>query len=298
MPTHSLSNTAQRDLVDAIVAYVADRAVDGNEVATDVSALHIAHWRAPGPLRPSLYTPSLCVVLQGRKVTHVASRRLRIGAGQSVLVSHDVPVVVRITDASEKTPYVALVVGLDLGIARQIAAQVDDPVDEPRGPRSLEVGPTDPVLLDAVGRLFQCTASDEDARVLAPLVVQEIHYRLLRTEQGGLLRGLLKQRSQASRVAKAIAHLRAHYAEPVSISDVASSVGMSPSSFHEHFKAVTSTTPLQYQKELRLLEARRLLLDGTHSVTDAALEVGYASAAQFSREYARKYGRPPRVDRR
>jgi AraC-like DNA-binding protein len=154
----------------------------------------------------------------------------------------------------------------------------------------------DPTLLDALRRYLELVDSPADAKVLGPLVSREIHYRLLVAPFGGMLRRLIRRDSNASAIARAIGHLRGDLCSPVVIPDLARRVGMSTSSFHKHFKAVTATTPLQYQKELRLLEARRLLTTGGASVTAVAYEVGYESSSQFSREYARKFGVPPSRD--
>ena len=134
-------------------------------------------------------------------------------------------------------------------------------------------------------------------QALAPLVLREIHFRLLRAQHGGMLRQLLLHESPASRISKAIALIRSGYKAPIAVADLAAAAGMSQSTFHEHFKSLTSTTPLQYQKELRLLEARRLLMSGGKSVASAAYDVGYESPTQFSREYARKFGIPPRDEK-
>ncbi len=153
----------------------------------------------------------------------------------------------------------------------------------------------DPGLVDALGRCLDLSASSRDQAVLGPLVAEEIHYRLLTAPVGVMLRTLSRPDSSVSAVAQAIGHLRADLSAPVVVPELARRVGMSPSAFHQHFKAVTATTPLQYQKELRLLAARQLLAAG-RSVTAAAFEVGYASSSQFSREYVRKFGVPPSRD--
>jgi AraC-like DNA-binding protein len=138
--------------------------------------------------------------------------------------------------------------------------------------------------------------SPADAKVLGPLALKEIHYRLLVSPFGGMLRNLIRHDSYASAIARAIGRIRDDIRSPITVPDLARQVGMSASSFHKHFKMITSTTPLQYQKELRLFEARRLLKTGGASVTAAAFDVGYESPNQFSREYARKFGVPPSQD--
>ena len=132
-----------------------------------------------------------------------------------------------------------------------------------------------------------------EAKVMAPLVLREIHFRLLMAQHGGMLRQLLQRGSHASRLTKVLERIKNDYTAPLAVTELASIAGMSPSSFHEHFKALTATTPLQYQKNLRLIEARRLLLDCGHNVSSAAFEVGYESPTQFTREYTRKFGASP-----
>jgi AraC-like DNA-binding protein len=166
----------------------------------------------------------------------------------------------------------------------------------PEAARALLVHRADASLLDAVGRYLTLEESKMDGRVLAPMLLKEVHYRLLVSPIGPMLRSLLRHDSHASAIARSIALLRRDFRTPMVVEELARAVGMSVSSFHEHFKRVTSSSPLQYQKGLRLLEARRLLLAGTATATTAAFEVGYESSTQFSREYARKFGRPPRKD--
>ena len=240
-----------------------------------------------------LYEPVLCLILQGRKQVTVGGEALSFGAGECLLVSIDQPVRSRITRA----PYLALVFKLDLSIVREVA---HEPLESPRGElaRAASTHRATPELCDALRRYLALADSEGDAKVLGPLVAREIHYRLLVAPFGGMLRRLAVADSSASAIARAIAHIRRDVRAPLAVPELARSVGMSASSFHHHFKAITATTPLQYQKELRLLEARRLLQERGESVSVAAFEVGYESASQFSREYARKFGLPPSRDGR
>ena len=152
-------------------------------------------------------------------------------------------------------------------------------------------------LTDAFARYVSVIDGQLDQEVIAPLIAKEIHYRLLTSPQGGMLRSLLLIDSHASRIAEAIAQIRANFRQPQTVGELAANVGLSASSFHEHFKAVTGTTPLQYQKDLRLIEARReMASDASLSAGEAAYRVGYRSSTQFSREYSRKFGVPPSRD--
>jgi AraC-like DNA-binding protein len=240
----------------------------------------------PTSFEASLYEPVLCLILQGRKAVSLGEQTLSFGPGECLLVSNDLPVRSRIT----KAPYLALVFELDLASIRKLYDEVAESALGSERARAAVTHRADPELLDALYRYLALADSPADAKVLGPLVSKEIHYRLLVAPFGGMLRCLIRHDSNASAVARAIGYIRADLPAPIAIPELARRVGMSASSFHKHFKTITSATPLQYQKELRLLEARRLLRAGGASVTGAAFEVGYESPSQFSREYARKFG--------
>ena len=240
----------------------------------------------------SLYEPVLCLILQGRKQVSIGERTLSFGPGECLLVSHELPVCSRIT----KAPYLALVLAVDVATIRKLYDEVAASALDSRNARAAETYRADPGLLDALRRYLALADSPADAKVLGPLISKELHYRLLVAPFGGMLRNLICRDSNASAIARAIGHIRRDVRSPIAIPELARRVGMSASLFYKHFKTVTSTTPLQYQKELRLLEARRLLKTGDTSVTSAAYEVGYESSSQFSREYVRKFGVPPSQD--
>jgi AraC-like DNA-binding protein len=228
-----------------------------------------------------VYEPVLCLILRGRKQVSIGDQTLAIGPGDCLLVSHDLPVRSRITSA----PYLALI--------RNLYDQLEEAVLADDATSAAQARRADPALLDALHRYLLLADSPRDLKVLGPLIAREIHYRLLLAPFGGMLRHLIRRDSIASAISRAIGHIREDLRAPIAIPELAKRVGMSSSSFHKHFKAITSTTPLQYQKELRLLEARRLLRTDGASVTNAAFDVGYESPSQFSREYARKFGVPP-----
>ncbi|HVK75157.1 MAG TPA: AraC family transcriptional regulator [Kofleriaceae bacterium] len=240
----------------------------------------------------TLYEPVVCVVLRGRKETTFGDRTFDVSAGACLLVSHDLPVVSRIIEA----PYLALLLDVNLDTLRGLYDELGAASFDKTDARALEVHDAPPPLLDALGRYVALADSSTDARVLGPMLAKEVHYRLLTAPFGGMLRSLIRYDSAASAVAKAIAQIRRRFRESLVVAELARDVGMSVSAFHRQFKAVTASSPLQYQKELRLLEARRMLKLGTVSVSAAAYEVGYESPNQFSREYARKFGRPPKHD--
>lgn len=260
--------------------------------AQPMDGLLLLRQSSPSSFEASLYSPVLCLILQGRKEVSIGEQTLSFGSGECLLVSHDLPVCSRITNA----PYLALVFKVDVATIRKLYDEVAESALDSERARAAETHRADPGLLDALRRYLALADAPADAKVLGPLISKEIHYRLLVAPFGGMLRSLIRHDSNASAIARAIGHIRGNIRSPIAITDLARQVGMSVSSFHNHFKTITSTTPLQYQKELRLLEARRLIRTDGASVTTVAFDVGYESPSQFSREYARKFGVPPSQD--
>lgn len=252
--------------------------------------------RHPRPTRfeATIYEPVLCLILQGRKETAAGDCVVTLGPGESLLVSHDLPVISRIIEASPEVPYLAVIAALDLTLLRSLYEEVGPRgVDATDQSHALAPHATTPDIVDVFCRYLSLTADPVASRVLGPSILKELHYRLLTSEDGGMLRRLLRYDSHESLIANAISHLRREFNQTVSIPDLARRVGMSESSFYSHFKRITATTPLQYLKQLRLLEARRLITAGHHSIAEVAFEVGYESPSQFSREYSRHFGEPP-----
>jgi AraC-like DNA-binding protein len=266
------------------------------EVTRPMPGLVLVRQDTRSAFEASLYEPVLCLILQGRKQVTIGDHTLSFGPGECLLVSHDLHVCSRVTAA----PYLSLVLEVDAATIRKLRDEVDESVPDSERPCAAVTHRADSELLDALRRYLALAGSPSDAKVLGPLISQEIHYRLLIAPFGGMLRDLIRHDSNASAVARAIGHLRKDIRKDIrssiAIPDLARRVGMSASSFHKHFKTITGATPLQYQKELRLLEARRILKTGGASVTTVAYEVGYESTSQFSREYARKFGVPPSHD--
>ena len=259
------------------------------QLVETLPGLRLLRQLRPTAFEASLYEPVVCLIVQGRKQTTFGERTLDARAGQCLLVSHDLPVVARILEA----PYLSLLLDVELGLLRSLYDEVADASLDVDHACALEVHEADVALLDALHRYLALAESPTDAKVLGPLVRREIHYRLLMAPFGGMLRRLVRHDSHASAIARAIGQIRRDYRSTLAIPELAKSVGMSPSSFHKHFKSVTSSSPLQFQKDLRLLAARQLLVAGEVSVSAAAFEVGYESPSQFSREYARKFGVQP-----
>lgn len=268
----------------------------GNAIELGPAGLYGIREVATTRFEATAYQPVVCLILQGSKETVLGKRRVALSAGQSLIVSHDVHVSARITEASRDKPYLALVVAIDLGILRSLYDELSDLPVERSDTCSFLAHDAEPELIDALGRYMALEDRPQDVSVMAPLIRKEIHFRLLAAPHGAMLRDLLWRDSHASRIARAISTLQREFRNSISVTDLASVAGMSASSFHEHFKSITATTPLQYQKDLRLSEARRLLTGGARSVSATAFEVGYESPTQFSREYARKFGASPRAD--
>jgi len=277
-----------------------DQLIGANASVRKDAASRLILLRETEPTRfeAVIYEPIVCLILQGEKETTVGDQTMTVAEGTCIVVSHDLPVLARITRASKKTPYLALVIQLDLGVLRSLYDEVGEASQPTNSARSMEIAPVDESTKRVVERYLDLIDDPVEARVLLPLVRKELHFRLFMAESGGMLRSLLHRNSHASSVARAIKHLRENFHEALDVAHLAKSVGMSPSSFHKHFKSVTMTTPLQYQKDLRLTQARQLLRAGRCSASTAAFEVGYESPSQFSREYSRKFGKSPRADLR
>jgi AraC-like DNA-binding protein len=264
-------------------------AIDGlffNRRSSPTQPIHTAQW------------PCFALVVQGAKSLELGPEVYRYGVGDYLVVSIDVPVVSRVTEASAALPHL----GLGMAIAPERLRDVLDRISMggttigPHGMRGVAVNPAPADLLDASVRLLRLLDRPEDIPAMAPLIEQEILYRLLTGPFGPRLLQIAVTETPGNRIAQAIAWLRANFTRPLRIEDLAERVGMSVSSLHHHFKAVTAMTPMQYQKQLRLHEARRLMLMERLDVGTAGYRVGYQSPSQFSREYSRLYGLSPLRD--
>ncbi|MAZ01675.1 MAG: AraC family transcriptional regulator [Sneathiella sp.] len=264
----------------------------------EASGTHLMRHESLTSQNATVYRPLLCLILQGAKDVGTSAKTLTVRAGQSLIVSHALPVLSRITEAAPETPYIALVFPLDLGLLRTLAPDVLPWSDtRPSDPFSIHLCDTDEEVEDALRRYYGQCEVDSARRLLAPITAREIHARLLMGPHGETLHRLLWHESTASRIFQATRDIQIHLAKTIIVTELARNVGMSSSAFFEQFKAVTGTSPLQYQKDLRLLRAREALQTSSAKVSEIAFGVGYESSAQFSREYSRKFGRSPRKDR-
>lgn len=266
---------------------------DGRHTSA-IDCVTVVRASASSRLIPSVYVPSLCVVVQGRKRAMLVDEVYVYDPLNYLAVSVTLAMKAQIIEASRDRPYLCLRIGLDRKIIGELLSQLG-PVSEPKSDgRGLYVARTSLPFLDALVRLMRLLEEPRDVGVLAPLVLREIHYRALIGELGHRLRELCIADSQAQRIDNAIQLLVDRYAEPLRIEDLAAVAHMSLSALHHRFKAVTAMSPMQFQKQLRLHEARRLMLSEGIDASHAARRVGYESPSQFSREYRRLFGAPPR----
>jgi AraC-like DNA-binding protein len=269
------------------------RHAGGNVIAPVVPGVALYVSPATTTLTASVYQPMFCLVLQGAKQTQIGDRVLRYDPASYFIVSLDLPASGQVIEASAERPYVCASLALNRDA---IAALIRDvPASGEPEAAAFGVSPVTPQLLDPWLRLLALPETPEDIPVLAPMLEREILYRLLRGPQGGTLRQIARDDSRLAQVRQAVDWIRAHFDEPIRVEALAELAGMSPATFHRHFKAATAMSPLQYQKRLRLQEARRLLVLNPDSAR-AAYTVGYESASQFSREYGRLFGVPPSRD--
>jgi AraC-like DNA-binding protein len=281
-------------LLDAVRRYVATYADPTGIAQTPVPGLTTIRADAPSGLVHAISRPLVCLVLQGRKEVTMGDHHYAFEAGDSLLITADVPTVSQVTRASADMPYLSLVLDLDLAMIADLSLQMQAAPAAAGDPVRNE--PTDAEVTDAALRLMKLLDRPQAVPVLHAQLVREMHYWLLAGQHGPAIRRLGGPDGHAQRVARAVAVLRKEYMRPLPVERLAATAGMSPSSFHQHFRAVTSLSPLQFQKQLRLIEARRLMMADGVSASSAAFAVGYESASQFTREYGRMFGRPPAAD--
>lgn len=262
---------------------------------TPIPGLRLTRVEAPMVIR-SVYRPCFCAVLQGAKLSVLGEQAYHYGAGQILVASIDVPVTARIMEASAQKPYLAMSLEIDMAaVAELLPAATPKDVTEEAAFSALHTSALEDDLLDATGRLLNLLHQPDNIAVLAPLIQREIMWRLLKGPLGPMLRHVGLRDTRAARVGQAAAWMREHFSQPLRVTELADMVGMSVASFHRHFKAVTTLSPVQFQKLMRLQEARRLLLEN-HEVAAVGYAIGYESASHFSRDYRRHFGAPPGRD--
>jgi AraC-like DNA-binding protein len=263
---------------------------------TRLSRVTLLRSGRPNELMPTVYEPSMCLIAQGSKRVILGDEVFVYDRARYLVASVDLPVVGEVLEATPERPYLCVTLRLD---AKDIAAMLLDadlPAPAAAPARALYLSRTTSALAEAVLRLVRLLDTPEDAAAFAPLAEREILYRLLKSEEGWRLRQMASAHTHSRRIARAIEWIKSRYSEPLPVEKLAGEANMSPSSFHEHFRAVTAMSPLQYQKQVRLQEARRLLLSEAVDAATAGHRVGYESPSQFSREYSRLFGAPPKKD--
>ncbi|MEM9448392.1 MAG: AraC family transcriptional regulator [Cyanobacteria bacterium P01_E01_bin.6] len=256
----------------------------------------------------SIYKPAIAIIVQGSKEILLGEDTYRYGVGQFLIVSVELPVRAFIVEATPETPFLGFLLNLSTALLYEVDSQIQAAQPRPNpgmqlrsrakacSLRGLTVGEIDLSLMDCALRLTRLLDTPQDIPFLAPAIVREIYYRLLASEYGEAIRQIATSGSNMQRISRLVKQIKTDFAQTLRIEILAEQANMSTSSFHRHFKAVTSMSPLQYQKQLRLLEARRLMLAEDSDATQAAYQVGYESPSQFSREYSRMFGAPPIQD--
>jgi AraC-like DNA-binding protein len=283
-------------LLDTVGHYAQAHADSAGLARTPIPGLAAIRATAPSGLLHEISRPLVCLVLQGSKQVAMGAQSFAFGAGDSLLIAADVPTVSQITQASAAAPYLSFVMELDAAVIADLATEMQAAPSVDRFPVRIE--PTDGEVADAALRLMRLLERPAAIPVLQAPLLRELHYWLLLGRHGAAIRRLGWPNSNAQRIARAVTVLRAEFAQPLPVERLAAAAGMSPSSFYQHFREVTSLSPLQFQKQLRLLEARRLMLSEGVSASSAAFAVGYESVPQFTREYGRVFGLPPVRDTR
>jgi AraC-like DNA-binding protein len=273
------------------------RAVPDDGFKQVLPGLYLIRASSPTPPKYAISSPAFCVIAQGSKEMVLGDTTYRYDPAHYLLSTVELPTLGQVVEASPQKPYLSLRLGLDPNLVSSVMVEAGRPA--PRNPANvsaLDVSPLDDRLLDAVVRLVTLVDYPQEARTLAPLITREILYRLVMGEQSERLRHMMVAGGQLHRVIKVIERIRQDFNKPLKIEVMAQEIGMSPSGLHHHFKAVTAMSPMQFQKQLRLQEARRLMLSEKLDAASAGLRVGYEDAAHFNREYKSLFGVPPYRD--
>jgi AraC-like DNA-binding protein len=285
------------ELRTELAAKIASFIGSAEKLITDVPGLLLARRTSPTAPASATYDPSLAVVAQGRKRATLGGTTFIFDQSRYLLTSLDLPVICNVIEASEEVPYLCFVLKLEMPVVRELLSreEIQAPAAASDSP-AMATGETTAELLDACCRLIDLLNTPQDIPFLSGLIQREIIYRILRGPEGARLRAIATLGDQSQRTAKAIAWVRANYAKPLRVEDLAKIAGMGVSTLHHHFRALTAMSPLQYQKQLRLHAARERMLMDDVDAASAAFEVGYESASQFNREYSRFFGQPPMRD--
>ena len=287
----------RRELLAELAHRIASYMGTAENRATDIPGLTLHRRIAPTSPCSMTYQPGITVLAQGSKRVELGRTTFLFGESRYLLTSADLPIVSQILQASEEAPCLAISLKLDMPAVRELLSREDLHVAEaPSGTPAMAIGEATAEFLGAYCRLLALLDTPQDIPFLNDLIKREIVYRILRSPEGARLRAIATLGDQSNRTVKAIAWIRANYAKPLRVEDLAQIAGMGVSTLHHHFRALTAMSPVQYQKQLRLQTARgRMLVEGLDAAS-AAFEVGYESASQFNREYSRLFGQPPMRD--
>jgi len=287
--------TAQNELAALIARHTPNQG--RNETA--IAELRLSRAANAGLKIPNIYEPALCLIAQGQKQIFCGSHIYPYSPEIYLLVPMSLPLSGQIIEASPEKPYLGLQISLNMPLIAEmlpLALSRQPKAVEPETEKIIVAAPADAALLDAVLRLVKLLDSPQDIAALSGLVLREIYYRLLRGSQGNYLARMARPDGHAARIGNAVNLIKTHLAEPLKISDLADAAHMSISAFHAGFRQITSFSPLQYQKQLRLLEGRRLIMRQCAGIAEADYQLSYQSASQFSREYSRLFGVSPKQD--
>lgn len=276
---------------------IVQRCANENTVtSTPMNAFSMFKASKPTQCDATMYKPSLVVTLQGSKMISLFGDKQPLSAGKGLISSIDIPILSRIADASVDKPYLSVVFELDINMVTDLIQEIDQATYREPHSQAISISTLPESLMDAVFRVVNLLDNPKDIAVIYPMLQREVIYRLLLSEQGSRLRHLCIQDSSSHKVSQAIKYLNQHFDQPMKVESLAQYVNMSVSSLHQHFKAITTLTPLQFQKQLRLHQARNQILQNV-DISVAAYQVGYESASQFSREYSRLFGLSPSHDK-
>ncbi|HHF3042338.1 TPA: AraC family transcriptional regulator N-terminal domain-containing protein [Vibrio diabolicus] len=293
------SNTSSTldSAIEKLAKHIEKWANGANQYDTEIPGLRFSRWATPTPPTSYTHNPSICLIAQGRKRVLLGEDSFVYDANHFLISSVDLPIIANIIEASEDKPYLGVIMELDLTEISQLIVDSELTFNQSKeAQKGIAVGELSEPLLDAFLRLIELLDEGQNIKILAPIIKREVFYRLLITEQGARLNQIVTAGSHSHQIAKAIDWLKNNFVKPLSVSELAAYSGMSKSAFYTHFRSMTSMTPLQFQKKLRLSEARRLMLTENLDAMATTFKVGYESPSQFSREYSRLFGAPPSKD--
>ncbi len=286
-------NTAAAVLAEQIQTWTGD----ATQFDTEIPGLKLSRWTTPTQPTSYSHNPSICLIAQGKKRVLLGEDSFTYDTSHFLISSVNLPITANIVEATEEAPYIGLIMELDLQEISQLIVDSELSFNSSKeAQKGIAVGELSAYLQDAFIRLMALLDEPENIKILAPVIKREIFYRLLMTEQGSRLSQIVTTGSHSHQIAKAIDWLKHNFVKPLSVGELAAYSGMSKSAFYTHFRSMTSMTPLQFQKKLRLSEARRLMLTENLDAMATTFKVGYESPSQFSREYSRLFGAPPSKD--